>query len=368
MAEIYIGLMTGTSADSLDVAAVDFSNDAIKVVGQENFSIPHGLKEEIKKNVRSSILDKESIGRLDLKLGEFFASRISEFLNLLSLKFDEIEAIGSHGQTIKHEPNSSKPFSLQLGDPQFISSKLGIKTIGNFRNDDIQAGGQGAPLSPLFHREVFGNSHEKRVIINLGGITNITVLGESDLVGFDTGPGNCLMDAWIQEKKKSNYDENGDWAQSANCNAELLNIMLKDNYFSLENPKSTGPDYFNLNWINRSIDNLEYEITSADVQATLAELTALSLVKSLKDLEVVDHHLYFCGGGVHNRYLMKRISQIAETSCLTTEKLGINPDYLEAICFAWLAFKRNRNVKFDMSAITGSNRDVYLGEIFYPVK
>ena len=368
MAEIYIGLMTGTSADSLDLAAVDFSNDQIKVVGQENFSIPHELKEEIKNNVRASMLDKTSIGRLDLTLGEFFADRISEFLDLLSLSFDEIEAIGSHGQTIKHEPNSSKPFSLQLGDPQFISNKLGIKTIGNFRDDDIEAGGQGAPLSPLFHKEVFGKSGEKRVIINIGGITNITVLGESNLVGFDTGPGNCLMDSWIQEKKKRNYDESGDWAQSADCNADLLSIMLKDNYFSLENPKSTGPDYFNLSWVNRSIEDLEDEISAADVQATLAELTASSLVNSLKDLEVMDHHLYFCGGGVHNRYLMNRISQIVETSCLTTEELGINPDYLEAICFAWLAFKRDKNVKFDMSEITGSSRDVYLGKIFYPIK
>ena len=215
VAEIYIGLMTGTSADSLDIAAVNFLNDDITIIGEENFSIPTHLKEEIKKITNSNNLVRSSVEKLDLDLGEFFATKIDDFLKIHDLRHDEISAIGSHGQTIKHEPNSLKPFSLQVGDPQLISDKLGIKTIGNFRDDDIEAGGQGAPLSPLFHREVFEGSQEKRVIINIGGITNISILGKSNLIGFDTGPGNCLMDTWIKEKKGKNYDENGNWAKSA---------------------------------------------------------------------------------------------------------------------------------------------------------
>ena len=368
VAEIYIGLMTGTSADSLDIAAVNFLNDNITIIGEENFSIPAHLKEEIKKITNSNNLVRSSVEKLDLDLGEFFATKIDDFLKIHDLRHDEISAIGSHGQTIKHEPNSLKPFSLQVGDPQLISDKLGIKTIGNFRDDDIEAGGQGAPLSPLFHREVFEGSQEKRVIINIGGITNISILGKSNLIGFDTGPGNCLMDTWIKEKKGKNYDANGNWAKSANCNEELLSIMLQDQYFSLENPKSTGPDYFNLEWINRSISNLNYEISSADVQSTLAELTAVSLMDSLKRMEVINHALYFCGGGIHNQYLMNRISHRVETPCLSTQDLGISPDYLEAVCFAWLAYKRNKNITFDLSEITGSNREVFLGKIYNPIK
>ncbi len=367
VAEIYIGLMTGTSADSLDIAAVNFSDEKITIIGEENFSIPTQLKEEIKKNTNSNNLVRSSIDKLDLDLGEFFATKIDDFLNIHDLRHDEIIAIGSHGQTIKHEPNSLKPFSLQVGDPQLISNKLGIKTIGNFRDDDIEAGGQGAPLSPLFHREILKGGQEKRVIINIGGITNISILGKSNLIGFDTGPGNCLMDIWIKEKQGKDYDENGNWAKSASCDEELLDIMLQDQFFSIENPKSTGPDYFNLEWINSSIRNLNHEISSADVQSTLAELTATSLASSLKRMEVMNHALYFCGGGIHNQYLMDRISLKVETPCLSTQDLGISPDYLEAIGFAWLAYKRNKNTTFDISEITGSKREVYLGKIYKPI-
>ena len=366
--EIYIGLMTGTSADSLDCAAVTFSDNELNIIGLKNYDIPSNIKEEISENTRSKKLNETLIKDLDLRLGEFFSEKIEEFIASLSLKKEKIEAIGSHGQTIKHEPNSIPPFSLQIGNPQLISNKLGIKTIANFRDDDIAKGGQGAPLSPIFHKEVFAKENKKRVIINIGGITNISSLGGAKLIGFDTGPGNCLLDIWTKKNKKGNYDNEGNWAKAGTVDQDLLDIMMKDNYFSLEPPKSTGPDYFNLSWLQDCLMKLKREIDPRDTQATLVELTASSLSNSLKRLKIVNENIYICGGGVHNKFLMRRISFLLGEKCYTTDKLGLDPDYIEAICFAWLAYKRVNNIKFNMSAITGSNEKVFLGKVYLPTK
>ena len=368
MSNIFIGLMTGTSADSLDLAAVDFTATKFEVIGLKNFEIPKQIKTQVLEQTRSKELEQSSIEDLDIQLSKFFVKSIQEFMISLSLESNQIVAIGSHGQTIKHEPNADLPFSLQIGNPQLLSNKLGIKTIGNFRDDDIAAGGQGAPLSPIFHKEVFASENEERVIINIGGITNISVVGRSDLIGFDTGPGNCLIDAWIRLNKKENYDDMGSWAKSGKISQDLLNIVIADDYFSLKHPKSTGPDYFNLNWLNTCLSKVGYEIDSTDVQTTLTELTAISLSNSLKNLKLLSNQIYLCGGGVHNDYLLSRISSKLGKSCSTTIELGIDPDYLEAICFAWLAYKRVNEVRFNMRDITGSREKVYLGKIYFPIR
>ena len=359
--------MTGTSADSLDCAAVEFSDNELNIIGLKNYDIPSNLKEEISENTRSKKLNETLIKDLDLRLGEFFSNKIEEFITSLSLKKEKIEAIGSHGQTIKHEPNSIPPFSLQIGNPQLISNQLGIKTIANFRDDDVAKGGQGAPLSPIFHKEVFA-VEKKRVIINVGGITNVSLLGGATLRGFDTGPGNCLLDIWTKKNKMGNYDNEGNWAKSGTVDQDLLDIMMKDNYFSLEPPKSTGPDYFNLSWLQDCLMKLNREIDPHDTQATLAELTASSLSNSLKRLKIVNEKIYICGGGVHNKFLMSRISFLLGEKCFTTAELGLDPDFIEAICFAWLAYKRVNNIKFDMNSITGSNEKVFLGKVYLPAK
>ena len=366
--EIYIGLMTGTSADSLDCAAVEFSDNDLNIIGLKNYDIPSNLKEEISENTRSKKLNENLIKDLDLKLGEFFCDKVEEFIASLSLKKEKIMAIGSHGQTIKHEPNSIPPFSLQIGNPQLISDQLGIKTIANFRDDDITKGGQGAPLSPVFHKEVFAEKNKRRLIINIGGITNVSLLNGGELVGFDTGPGNCLLDTWTKKNRKGDYDNKGRWAKSGTVDQDLLNIMTEDNYFSLEPPKSTGPDYFNLTWLQDCLMKLNREVDPSDTQATLVELTASSLSNSLEKFKIVSENIYICGGGVHNKFLMSRISFLLGEKCYTTAKLGLDPDYIEAICFAWLAYKRVNNIKFDMSAITGSNEKVFLGKVYLPTK
>lgn len=368
MANIYIGLMTGTSADSLDLSAVDFSNKKLKVIGNTNFEIPSQLKKQIKKSAVSVELDETTINKLDEDLGRFFASRIENFIQSLSIEKKEVIAIGSHGQTIKHSPNSIPPYSLQIGDPQLMSNKLDMKIIGDFRQDDIEAGGQGAPLSPLFHREVFKDKEEKRIIINIGGITNISILNESKLVGFDTGPGNCLLDAWAKENEQGDYDSGGKWAKSGEINEDLIKSMLNDDYFLKDHPKSTGPDYFNLRWVYSYLKKIDCDLNPADVQATLTELTILSLLTSLKTLKAEDYKVYFCGGGIHNEFMMTRMSTKLNQDVRTTNDLGVDPDFLEAICFAWLAAKRLDNIKFNLKEITGSKGTVFLGRIYKPVK
>ncbi|MFL2706335.1 MAG: anhydro-N-acetylmuramic acid kinase [Gammaproteobacteria bacterium] len=368
MNKVFIGLMTGTSADSLDLAAVCFSATDFQVIGLKNYEIPNQIKIQVLENTRSKELDQSSIQELDINLSKFLADSIQEFIISLSLDNDQIGAIGSHGQTIKHEPNAELPYSLQIGNPQLISNKLKIKTIGNFRDNDIEAGGQGAPLSPIFHKEVFASENEERIIINIGGITNISVVGSSNLIGFDTGPGNCLIDAWTRLNKKSNYDDKGNWAKSGKINQDLLAIMISDDYFSLQYPKSTGPDYFSLNWISNCLSKVGYKIEAIDIQTTLTELTALSLARSIEKLKLLNNEIYLCGGGVHNDYLLSRISYRLEKSLSTTAELGIDPDYLEAICFAWLAYKRVNDVRFNMTEITGSKGEVYLGKIYNPIK
>ena len=366
--KIYIGLMTGTSADSLDCAAVKFSDNDLNIIGLKNYDIPGLVKTEIIENTKSKKLNLAQLKDLDLRLGEFFSDKIEEFMESLCLKRESVEAIGSHGQTIKHEPNSIPPFSIQIGNPQIISDRLGIKTIANFRDDDIAKGGQGAPLSPIFHKEVFAKENKKKVIINIGGISNVSFLGGTKLIGFDTGPGNCLLDIWTKENKKGSYDDKGYWAKSGTVDKDLLDIMMKDSYFSLEHPKSTGPDYFSLFWLQNYLIKLNREIDPGDIQATLTELTAKSLSNSLKKLRTVNEKRYFCGGGVHNNYLMSRISFLLGEKCYTTDKLGFDPDFLEAICFAWLAYKRVKNIKFDMSGVTGSKEKVFLGKVYVPTK
>ena len=365
---IFIGLMTGTSADSLDCAAINFLDDEMCILGLKNYDIPNKLKDQIKENTQADELDSIKIKELDVSLGIFFSNSIKDFLKSLSLDNEQITAVGSHGQTIKHEPQSINPFSLQVGDPQIVSNILGIQTIGKFRDDDIASGGQGAPLSPIFHKEVFFNSLEERIIANIGGITNISIISNQELIGFDTGPGNCLLDAWHKENLGGDYDKDGTWAKSGKVNNYLLEVLMNDGYFKSNYPKSTGPDYFNLRWLRRYLEEVNQEITANDVQATLAELTALSLANSLNDIDHKSEYVYFCGGGIHNLDLQERIKKNIEQICVTTSNLGVDPDYLEAICFAWLAKQRIDGIKFNMKEITGSNEEVYLGKVFDPVK
>ena len=365
MDEIYIGLMTGTSADSLDCAAVKFVDNSTNIIGVQNYNLPEKIKNEVLYLSSSQNIDSSRLRDLDEKLGLFFADKVKEFMEELLVKPEDIKAIGSHGQTIKHEPNSAKPFSLQIGNPQLLSNELNLDIVANFRDDDIEAGGQGAPLSPLFHREIF-KADKNRLIVNIGGITNLTYLSDKGIVGFDTGPGNCLIDAWSRKNGIGEFDDKGEWARSGEINQELLGLMLEDDYFNRKYPKSTGPDYFSMDWLLKLLEKLKSEIIEKDIQATLLELTAMALCKDIEQIRVNTEEIYFCGGGSHNLFLMERINDLSKRRCLTTQELGVEPDYLEAICFAWLARERVKGTQFDMQDITGSVGKVFLGKIYNP--
>tara|TARA_B100000676_G_scaffold180094_1_gene176829 strand:+ start:21 stop:1127 length:1107 start_codon:yes stop_codon:yes gene_type:complete len=368
VAEIYIGLMSGTSADSIDCAALDLSSEEIKVLGYKNFEIPKDLKKDIIQSSQSPKVNKDLIHNLDLRMADVLVGSVKAILTELSINIEAVKGIGSHGQTIKHEPRSKFPYTLQIGNPQKISDDLNLRTVGNYRHDDIEAGGEGAPLTPIFHEKVFGKDKTRKVIINIGGIANITYLDYPKKIGFDSGPGNCLMDSWSRAHDIGNYDDKGAWASSGTINLSLLEIMMSDEYFLRDYPKSTGPDYFSYEWIQKNLRSLSKEISPEDVQATLLQVTTLSLIESMNFLKISDENIYLCGGGVHNEFLCNELKKQSKLEIRTTLDLGIDPDYLEAICFGWLAKQRIENKKFNLSDITGSNGEVYLGRIYEPSK
>ena len=368
MADIYIGLMSGTSADSIDCVALDLSSEEIKVLSCKNFEIPKDLKRDIIKSSQSEKIVQKLIDDLDFRMAEVLVDSVKGIISESNIEVGDIKAIGSHGQTIKHEPKSENPYSLQIGDPQKISNDLNITTVGHFRHDDIRAGGEGAPLTPVFHNKVFGGDKRRKAIVNIGGITNITVLNYPELIGFDTGPGNCLMDCWSRIHNVGNYDDKGSWASSGTINQSLLAEMMEDEYFSRKYPKSTGPDYFNLGWIKKNLLRISQEIPIEDVQATLVQVTVISLIESLNSLNLSNENIYLCGGGVHNEFLYSEINKLSKSKVGTTLDLGIDPDYVEAICFGWLAKQRIENKHFNLSEITGSKGKVSLGRIYEPSK
>ena len=366
MAEIYVGLMSGTSADSIDCATLDLSSEEIKVINCKNFEIPMDLKKDIIQSSQSEKIEQELIDDLDFRMAEVLADSVKKIISGSDIEAKDIKAIGSHGQTIKHEPKSETPYTLQIGDPQKISNDLDITTVGNYRHDDIEAGGEGAPLTPVFHKTVFGSDKKRKVIVNIGGITNITALNYPELIGFDTGPGNCLMDCWSRINNVGDYDDRGSWAASGTINRSLLEVMMQDKYFSRKYPKSSGPDYFSHEWIQENLLRLSKEILAEDVQATLAQVTVISLIESINFLNLSNENIYLCGGGVHNDFLCSEINKQSKARVSTTLELGIDPDYVEAICFGWLAKQRIENKSFDLSEITGSKGEVYLGRIYEP--
>ena len=366
MKDIYIGLMSGTSIDKVDVVAVQFGEKRINLLGSHFEEIPNKIKKEILELVSVENIHTVDFSKTDFKVAELFALAINNLLKKLSLSHNQIKAIGSHGQTIKHSPHEKEPFSLQIGNPELIKDLTQIKTISNFRKADIDAGGQGAPLAPLFHKEIFRSKGNGAAVINIGGIANVTFLNFKDrkVFGYDIGPGNCLMDAWIRESKNLDFDNEGLWAQRGNYIPELLDLMLKDTFFIQAYPKSTGPDYFNLQWLREKVLSLSSVPKKEDIQASLLELTSelihLELRKCLDSISKI----YVCGGGIHNLFLIRTIEKKIGKHILSSLELGVDPDLMEAICFAWLAKERLINNRFDLSEITGSKGQILLGEIW----
>lgn len=367
MMELYIGLMSGTSADGIDAALVDFSAATPNVIDTHYTPYSTDLREKIFALCRPGENEIERLGELDVLLGKLFAHTVHELLAKQSISADKILAIGSHGHTIRHSPKNTYPYTLQIADPNTIALNSGITTVADFRRKDMAAGGQGAPLVPAFHQYIFSDESRDRIIVNIGGIANITLLRQhtKTILGFDTGPGNGLLDAWIFKHLGKPHDDHGNWGKQGSRNEKLLQRLLADPYFQLAAPKSTGREYFNLAWLEKHL--LDFDLKAIDVQASLVDLTAESIIRAVRD-QLVTGEMLICGGGVHNEWLMTRLAELAgkDFSVNTTAKYGVDPNWVEAIAFAWLAKRTMERKPGNLASVTGAHQEVILGGIYYP--
>ncbi len=373
--ELYIGLMSGTSIDGIDAALVSFeSAEQLSVIDTLFCEFSEDVRQQINHAAQNnSTLFRNQDSALHQSLAPLYAKAVEKLIAKAGVSREQISGVANHGQTVKHEPNAEPPYSLQLGDGQIIADLTGIVTYSQFRQADLQVGGQGAPLMPAFHNAVFNGQGSRcdtdgnTFIVNIGGISNISRLGSS-IVGFDTGPGNVLLDQWIERTLGKPYDANGAWGASGNVNNEVLAALLKEPYFSLAHPKSTGTDYFNLEWLEKAYPKID-EIPTADVQATLTQLTATTIVSAIKELsdESKDARTYICGGGARNRLIMQCLEDLlGEQNIAPSDSLGIPADWVEAAGFAWLGYCCEHSIKSNLPSVTGAREQVVLGEKYSP--
>lgn len=371
MLELYIGLMSGTSLDGIDAGLVDFSDDKIRLLAFEYLSFSGSIKKEIQhlSQANSPVLLKD-YGSIDSQLGHLFAQATKTLLKKANISSSNVIAIGSHGLTVYHAPQVTPAFSLQIGNPNIIAEETGITTISDFRRRDIAAGGQGAPLAPAFHHAIFSQILDLKIqnicIINIGGIANITYLSKDKTIGFDTGPGNTLMDYWTQKNLNKPYDKNGDWAKTGKPDSALVSLLKQDPYFKLPPPKSTGKEYLSSAWIQEKIKQFSNG-SAKDIQASLCQLTADTISDAILQYAPQTNHTLICGGGMHNSYLVELIRENLTHPVESTAKYGINPDYIEAMAFAWLAKQTINNLPGNLTKVTGAKAPVILGGI-YPGK
>ena len=368
--DLYVGLMSGTSLDGVDVAIVDFAQSPPELLYCSTTPYPSSVRDRLLELCRSQMTSLDELYRLDAELGEIYAGVVNAALEKAAIPARQIIAIGCHGQTILHSPDSEVPYTAQIGDPNRLAALTGIDTVADFRRKDIALGGQAAPLAPAFHQFVFRSGSEDRAVINIGGISNISYLPadhNSPTLGFDTGPGNTLLDYWIEQNRNTPFDEDGNWARSGKVDDELLGRMLNDEpYFRQAPPKSTGTEYFNPGWLMSLLnDSASGDLPPAAIQATLVELTVRTISGALAALPSRVQNCYLCGGGAHNRYLMERLAlALPECTVTTTAKLGLDPDFVEASAFAWLARERVNLRTGNIPSVTRAQKTTILGGIF----
>lgn len=367
---LFVGVMSGTSLDGIDVVITDFSDtDRIKLLAAETFPFTNGLAHKLTQIIESAHTSLVQFGQLDIELGHAIANAINSLLQQYKIDAADIVAIGSHGQTLYHAPTSDFPFSMQIGNGNTIAELTGITTINDFRQRDMAVGGQGAPLVPAFHQAIFSSDKIDRAIINIGGIANITRLSQQadqNALGFDSGPGNGLLNGWIKRHKDLEYDDKGNWAASGRCDERLLALLLKESYFDLTIPKSTGRELFNLAWLDKRLQDLGESIPAENVQATLVQLTVQSIANALLQHAESVQEVYLCGGGVHNDYLVTELKRLLpRVSVMSTTTLGLDPDWVEATAFAWLAQKTINRETGNLPSATGADKAVILGATYW---
>jgi anhydro-N-acetylmuramic acid kinase len=357
---LYIGLMSGTSMDGIDAALVDVASNTLLA----GITLPYSTQAQ--QALRDlSMHEKIAPGylsQINMLLGKEFAEAAQRLIASANVNADRIIAIGSHGQTICHDATAEIPYTLQLGCPHTIAELTGKTVVADFRTRDMVIGGKGAPFAPIYHQALFGSLDEDIAVINIGGIANITHLIKGRVSGYDVGPGNCLLDAWTQKHKGEPYDKNGEWSLSGQIIEPLLQQLLEDPYFHLSIPKSVGKEYFSLAWL---FAHLQENYRSVDIQATLLALTVKTISQAIQRCDPPPKRVAICGGGARNLALLNMLTvQLSNTLVQTTQAMSIDPDFLEAMMFAWLAEKTLNHVPLDMRQITGAQYPAILGVIY----
>ena len=353
----YIGVISGTSIDGLDLAMLDVARTRPSIVDTRTDAIPPVLSNKLRELSAPGWNEVGRMGRADADLGTFIGKAVRSFA-----QDRQIVAVGSHGQTIRHGPNENPSYTGQLGDPNRIAEISGLDTIADFRRRDMAIGGEGAPLVPLFHDALFRHPIRQRVIVNIGGISNVTFLGPKDLSGFDTGPGNALIDAWIRENRNEAFDRNGSWSATGNVIATLFKKLQQDSYVHAAPPKSTGKERYNLAYVRSMLKGSE---KASDVQATLAEFTASSIADAILTWGPTRAEVVICGGGRLNADLMHRLTRrLAGSSVVSAEDLGADGDAIEAAAFAWLAHRFIQRLPGNVVSATGASSPRILGALY----
>lgn len=353
----FIGLMSGTSLDGVDGVVTDFKS----VHYAAYIPFPETLQEELMRLQTASEHELHHEALAANQIATLYAACVQALLNSAGLKKNQITAIGAHGQTIRHRPELG--YTWQMNNPALLAELTGIDVVADFRSRDIAAGGQGAPLVPAFHQAVFSSKEKTRVIANIGGISNITILrADGSVQGFDTGPGNMLMDAWIKEHQGLAYDAEGNWAASGKTNARLLETMMQEAFLQLAPPKSTGRDIFNRTWLAAKLEH--HDLAPADVQATLTAYTAITLCDAIRLHAPDATEIVVCGGGARNTHLMDLIRLSSGLTVTDTGTLGIPASEVEALAFAWLAQQFCLKKPGNLPAVTGASGYRILGALY----
>jgi len=367
---LFVGLISGTSADGIDAALVRFesSGDCELLLGR-TFAWDPSLRSRLVELGQGGAMQSiEELGTLDVRIAEAFADATHRLLDAAGVAPDRVRALGSHGQTVRHRPAGARfdgqhPFTMQLGDGNLIAERSGITTVADFRRRDVAAGGHGAPLLPALHAAALRHPDEYRAVLNLGGIANFTLLPpHGDVRGFDTGPANALMDAWCERELGQPYDADGGFAAQGTVDPELLARLLDEPWFALAPPKSTGREHFHLDWLQARLAGDE---AAADVQATLLELTAITIADALLAQQPQTDRVLVCGGGVHNARLLRRIGEhLPGVAIESTAQHGLDPDFVEAMGFAWLARQTLLGLPGNLPSVTGAAGPRVLGAVY----
>ncbi|MEO7252266.1 MAG: anhydro-N-acetylmuramic acid kinase [Arenimonas sp.] len=361
---LFIGLMSGTSVDGIDAALVRFA-PTLQLLFARTYPLPEALATQVLEISQARVaISLDNIGELDTRLGQALANAANALLRDSDTDRTSVRAIGSHGQTLRHKPSGSTPFTLQSGDGNVIAEATGIATVADFRRRDVAAGGQGAPLVPAFHAAMLQDEKEDRAVLNIGGIANLTLLPrDREVRGFDTGPGNGLMDAWCLHHRNERFDRDGAFAGSGQASPALLERLLQDPWLSLPPPKSTGRDQFHLPWLEEKLVGLS--MSPEDVQASLCRFTAQSIAGAVQSQMPECTRVLVCGGGVHNLQLMLELAQaLPEMRIESTAQHDLDPDFVEAMAFAWLARETLAGRPGNLPAVTGARGLRVLGTVY----